>query len=384
MNEAPACRIAILLPDMRGGGVERVRTELAAEFLARGCAVDFVLMQRRGELLDKISPGARTIDLDARRLTGAIRPLAAYLRRERPTALLAAMWPLTSIAILANCLAGRPSRMVVSDHNTLSSAYAGRGPIHRAMLRGSLAATYPLADGRIAVSQGVADDLADLSGMRADRFAVVHNPLVFGDDDGGEAVSWPRGEGARILSVGRLKSQKNHRLLIDAFAIARRRRPMQLMILGEGDQRPALEEHVRSLGIEKQVALPGFFARPHSAYREADMFVLSSDYEGFGNVLVEALSFGLRVVSTDCPSGPADILGHGKFGRLAPCGDPDALADAMLAQLDAPHDPDRQRARSAQFTTTAAADAYLRLLMPAGNAPVHGRSRAPAISGEDI
>jgi glycosyltransferase involved in cell wall biosynthesis len=177
-----------------------------------------------------------------------------------------------------------------------------------------------------------------------------------------------------IVAVGRLAAQKDFATLLRAFARVRERRPARLLILGEGRLRPALEALVAELGLGAAAAMPGYAENPFSALARADLYVMSSRYEGLPGALIQALACGCRVVSTDCPSGPAEILDHGRFGQLVPVGDAAALAEAMLAELDAPPDPERQRARAAQFSVPRAVDAYLDLLRGAAAADYRPRS----------
>jgi len=142
------------------------------------------------------------------------------------------------------------------------------------------------------------------------------------------------------LSIGRLTKAKNYSTLIEAFAKVRQQRDVRLAILGNGEERPSLEGLVRRLGLENDVWLPGFVDPPYPYLARASVFVQSSIWEGFPTVIVEALAFGVPVVSTDCPSGPREILENGRFGELVPVGDVEALADAIRRALDVPHDPD--------------------------------------------
>lgn len=361
-------RVAIVLPDLRGGGVERVRLSLAEQFLAEGFEVDFVLWHSGGELLADVPARCRVFALGAQRLRDGIVPAVRYLRRERPDAILAAIWPLSVATVVARALSRHRPRLVVSDHNQLSRQYGGKSRGHRLFLSGSMAAAYRLADARVAVSAGVADDLAELSGMGRDRFTVIHNPLpiragVAPASVAAAQAAWGEGGGRRILSVGSLKPQKNHALAIRALA-RQGDRMARLLILGEGHCRGALEALARSEGVADRVFLPGFAADPMPFFHAADLFVLASDYEGFGNVIVEALSCGLPVVATDCPSGPSEILDDGRFGDLVPVGDAEAMARAMTAALG--REPDRELLfrRAASFSPENAARAYLSLLFP--------------------
>lgn len=359
-------RIAVLLPDLRGGGAERVCLDLAIEFLAAGHHVDLVLMQARGELVDLVPDGVRIVDLEVRRARDVPRALMRYLKEGRPHCLVANLWPLTSIAVLSRCLARWNGRILIVEHNTLSRQYAKWGLVHGILLRASMIFAYRLASRVVAVSAGVAQDVARLAWLRPDQVTVIHNPV-----GSARAVSpamtalaegmWNAPMGQRCLTVGSLKDQKNHALLLRAFA----RLPLpqaRLMIVGQGQNEARLRALARELGLDGRVVFAGFHADPAPFYATADLFVLSSDHEGFGNVIVEALSFGLPVVSTDCPSGPAEILGQGRWGRLVPVGDAAALAEAMAAALTAPVDRGALRARAADFAPEIAARRYLDLL----------------------
>ncbi|PZQ18723.1 MAG: glycosyltransferase [Rhodanobacter denitrificans] len=369
MSEPAArSRIAVLLPDLRPGGAERMSITLAQVWLARGCDVDFVVMRDEGALRDALPERARLVVLGAPRIRGALVPLRRYLRRTRPDALLAAMWPLTVAAVIAARSLVPAVRVVVSDHTLLSEAYKDRGRLHRLALRMSTALSYRLAAARIAVSAGVAADLSRLSGLPVRRFEVIHNPLAgrIDEEARGDTASVPtrRRAGPLILTVGTLKAVKDHILLIDAFARLPERLNATLCIVGDGPLRGQLERHVRDCGLSGRVSLAGFSADPTGWYRQADVFVLSSRHEGFGNVIVEALAQGVPVVSTDCPSGPREILAGGRHGRLVRMGDPEALAAAILDTLQTPHDRAALIARARDFLPERIGAAYLRLLLP--------------------
>lgn len=360
-------RIAFLLPNLRGGGAERVAVNLARAFVTRGFAVDMVLASAEGELLPLLPPEVTVIDLKAPRFRSALLPLVRYLRDRQPTALQARMWPLTVIAILARRLARVPTRLVVSDHIVLSEQY-GHLAATFAVLRATTRWLYPLADVRLLVSKGAADDLAALSGLRRDSLDVVYNlipplpapsPAAAAEAD----ALWGSDGAVRIVSVGTLKHQKNHALLIRAFALFRRERHARLMIIGEGECRAELMALAAAQGVADDVLLPGFRREPWPLVATADLFALSSDYEGFGNVLIEAMRLGVRVVTTDCPSGPAEIIDHGRYGELVPPGDAAALAAGMERALAADHDPDLLRERADTISGSTVVDRYLELLL---------------------
>jgi len=324
-------------------------------------------MRAAGELLEQVPEGARVIDLHAGQIRNVPSAFAAYLRREKPDAIIANMWPLTVAALLGHRLARSKVRIVVSDHNNLAVQYAGKGGLHAAALRASLALTYPLAEARVGVSGGVVDGLVASSGLSRKRFTVIHNPIPAPDlsvsTDMAEK-SWHGWRGKRIITVGRLKAQKNHALLIKSFKRLLKETEVRLMILGTGELETQTRELIAQEGLTDKVLMPGHVLDPAPFYRSADLFVLSSDYEGFGNVIVEALACGTPVVSTDCPSGPAEILQDGRFGTLVPVGDDQALTKAMIPALNTRHDRDALKRRAADFAPEIAAKKYLDLLLP--------------------
>ena len=358
--------VSMLLPDLRGGGAERVNIDLAHEFARAGHEVEFVLMQARGEFLEEAREHFSVIDLATARARSMPLALARYLRHRRPNALLAAMWPLTVIAPLAARLSGHRCKVMISEHGILSAQYRDWGRRHRAALRASMAVGYRLAGHRVGVSSGVAADIATLSGMRRDAFDVIHNPVPPRPEPSSQEIRdaeglWSGPKGARIVTVGTMKTVKNHPLLLRAFA--RLDQPdARLMFVGDGAGRDALLSLAKDLGINERVIFAGFHRDPTPFYKTADLFVLSSDYEGFGNVIVEALACGTPVVSTDCPSGPGEILDGGRFGRLVPVGDAGAMAEAIHAALNAPANCDALKRRAADFSPGIAARKYLNLL----------------------
>ncbi|MBV9932647.1 MAG: glycosyltransferase [Alphaproteobacteria bacterium] len=364
MSAGPKERLAFLLPNFRGGGAERVALTLIHDFVGRGYEVDLVLVRAAGELLDQLPSSVNLVDLGASRFVGALLPLARYLRRRRPHAVQVRMWPLTIVAILARALARSRTRLVLSDHSPLSRHYA-HSPRMLRLLRWTVRLLYPRAEARILVSEGAAEDLARLSGLPRDFFTVIYNPLsrIAPPAPSAEVEELWDGCDGRIVSIGSLVAIKNHALLIDAFARLRRHRRARLLVLGAGPLLDALQAQAARLGVGEDVRFLGFVRDPAPFLASADLFALSSDFEGFGNVLVEAMWLGVDVVSTDCPTGPREILGDGAFGKLVPCGDAHGLADAMAAALRNPSPPDRLKARAAALSGPATIERYLELLL---------------------
>lgn len=361
-------RIALFLPSLGIGGVERVMLNLAAGFVKWGASVDLVLVKAQGEYMRQIPTNARVVDLHANRVLTSLFSLVRYMRATRPVALVSAKDYANVVAIWAKLLARVPTRVVVSVHTILSRHVQHAGNLRERVIVPLLARwLYPHADGVVAVANGVADDLAQFLGLSRDRISVVYNPVVSDHlfAAAQEPVDHPwfvLREPPVILSIGRLTAAKDYPTLIAAFAKVRQRRDARLAILGEGEERPRLQDLVRRLGLESDVWLPGFVEPPYPYLARASLFVLSSIWEGLSTVIIEALALGVPVVSTDCPSSPREILDNGRFGELVPVGDAEALADAILRALDTPHDPALLRERAKQFTVDNAVVNYLALL----------------------
>jgi glycosyltransferase involved in cell wall biosynthesis len=375
-----------------GGGAERATLTLAGALAERGQRVDLVLGHARGPFAGEVPARVRVVDLgggswpaalglalrDGRRawrlfpwapprVLSCAPALARYLRSERPAALLSGLNYSNLTAVWARRSAGVPLRLVLTEHNTLSQR-ATRAARRLRSLPAKVRRFYPEADALVAVSDGVAEDLAQVLGIPRARIHTIYNPVVT-PALARQAAARPDhpwlapGEPPLVLAVGKLRRQKGFATLLDAFAELRARRPARLLILGEGPERARLEALARRRGVSADVALPGFVANPFSFMAHSAVFALSSEWEGLPSVLIEALACGCPVVSTDCPSGPAEILDKGAWGALVPVGDAGALARALEAALDGPPTAERLRERARLFSVDRSADAYLELLL---------------------
>jgi glycosyltransferase involved in cell wall biosynthesis len=374
--------IAFFLPTLCGGGAERVIVNLAQGITERGIPVDLVLTAAEGPLLDQVPPAVRLVDLHAPRVIRSLAPLAGYLRRERPRVLVSSMGHANLVAVWAARLAGRVTPVVVTEHNTLSQEAQHERRLIGRLWPHLLRTFYPWATTVVAVSRGAADDLARTSGLPRERVEVVYNPVITPTmlalaRQAPDHPWFTPGQPPVILGAGRLTRQKDFFTLVRAFAEMRRQRTVRLIILGEGEDRPALEALVRELGLADDVALPGFRDNALAYMAGSAVFVLSSAWEGLPTVLIEALAAGARVVSTDCPSGPREILQDGRLGALVPVGDAAALAAATLDALERPASAIPVDALR-PFTRDASVDHYLRVIENAAPARAH---RSPRTAG---
>ena len=357
--------LALFLTALDGGGAERVMLYLARGFVERGLEVDLVLAKARGPYLSEIPKGVRLVDLGSQRLLLAIPALVRYLKQQRPAALLSAMEDANLVALWSRRMAGVSTRAVVSVHNTLSQESQNATTFKRRFVPYFVPWFYPWADAVVTVSRGAAEDLAGLGLSKG--VEVIYNPVVTPElwEKVTEPLDHPWFGSERppvILGVGRLEVQKDFATLIRAFAQLRKTRLARLMILGEGSLRPSLEALVRDLELEEDVALPGFVANPYSYMGKAAAFVLSSLFEALPTVLIEAIAVGTPAISTDCKSGPAEILENGRYGTLVEVGDVEGIAAAIASTLENPPDSQLLRHRGAEFSLDEAVAQYMQVL----------------------
>lgn len=330
--------IAIFLRCLYSGGAERVLLNLARGFVQQGLKVDMVLAVSSGALLKQLPTEIRLIDLKAESKISILPKLVEYLRTENPASMLAALHYPCEIALLAKRIARVSTRIIVSEHNHLSLEAKRVSQLSVRLTPLAARLLYPFADGIISVSQGVKEDLAKVTNLPQKRIDLIYNPVITPElfVKAREKVNHPwfqSEEPPVILAVGRLHKQKDYPTLLRAFVRVRQVRPCRLVILGEGPEKDNLNKLINELGIEKDVTMLGFVDNPYAYMANSRVFVLSSAWEGFGNVIAEALAVGTPVVSTNCKSGPAEILKNGKYGELIPVGNTKAMAEAILKVL---------------------------------------------------
>lgn len=362
-------KVSVFAPSLVGGGAERVLVTLANAFAMRGYNVDLVLATAVGPYLEDVSSSVRMIDLRAGRIMRAIIPLARYLRREQPDAMLSALGHANVAAIIAKIISRSSTRLVVSEHTTVSPG-GGGGQTFIARVNWLLMRLlYPGADGICTVSKAASKGLARSINMRLEDVQTIYNPFDLAliarqaaqplDD------AWlGENDVPVLLAAGRLNDEKDYPTLIRAFSQLRERRKARLLILGEGPLRAELERLAQNYGLtDDDLRMPGFARNPYAYMARCSVFVLSSRREGLPTVLIEAMTCGAPVVSTNCPSGPDEILEGGRWGQLVPVGDVAGLARALEFVLDVPTEqlPD-VRMRAEDFEQEKAVDAYLQIL----------------------
>jgi glycosyltransferase involved in cell wall biosynthesis len=362
-------KVCIFIPNFGDGGVERMLVNLACGFSKQGVAVDFIVNHTDVPYLDALPSQVRVIALNAVGGLMSLFRLIRYLQQERPAVLLSAKGSDDRIAVRAKRLAGMPTRVVLRVGTSIASRLEVRrcNRIRKWLRHRALRRLYARADGVIAVSRGVAEELVRIARVPPQRVLIIPNPVVSPSlyHLAAQPIRHPwfvHKDRLIIVSAGRLTRAKDYPTLVRAFAELRARRPARLVILGEGGQRSRLEALIRALGLQDDVDLPGFIENPYNYLANADLFVLSSAWEGSPSALAEALALGTPVVATDCPSGPRELLQDGRYGPLVPVGDVHALAEAMARTLDQPMAGTALKSAVHAYTIEESAHQHLKVL----------------------
>lgn len=359
-------KVTLYIPSMNGGGAERVMLTLANGLAEKDIQVDLLLNRVEGPYLKDVSKKVNIVNLNTSRTLRSILPLSKYLRKERPDAILSAMNYVNIVTLIAKLISNSDTKVIVSEHSNLTESIKRLSPTKQRILKLLMGYTYKKADQIVAVSNGVAEALIHEINIEANKITTIYNP-IFSEDLVRRSYklishSWLNENAPPlVLAAGRLTPQKDFATLIHAFKKLLKKRACNLIILGEGELRPDLEKLIKDLGLEENVQLPGFVDNPYAWMSKADLFVLSSISEGFGNVIVEAMACGTPVVSTDCPSGPNEILEDGKWGELVPPGKPDLLAGAIANSLENPLNRDI-KTRAKFFSVDNAVEQYRNIL----------------------
>jgi len=369
------------------GSRERVMFRLAERLIEAGASVDIVAPAPGSSWRKEAAVGARLVDLAnplTRPLPNLVRimlsppALRRYFRNERPDIAMTLSIPTALAALTASRRAAVGTNVVIRQSNVMHIKGSARyGGVGRRLRDPLITRLYPDAAAIIGVSEGVTDNLQYVEGIDPGRIHAVANGIILNEIDrlAAEPVSHPWFAGERadvpvISAVGRLVLKKDYRTLLHAFQKVQAGRPARLLVLGQGKERRRLQALADELDIADAVDFAGRVVNPFAYLRRSSLYVLSSTYEGMPSALIEALACGCPAVSTDCPSGPSEILDHGRFGRLVAVGDVDGLSRAMLETLEAPPTRERQRERAGRFSAERTIVGYMKVLesvLPAGS-----------------
>ncbi|MGA8281375.1 MAG: glycosyltransferase [Desulfobacterales bacterium] len=338
MRQKSGTLITVFVATSGHSGVDRLIRHLVPSMARRGYPVDVLKIRDHGPVIGDQLQGVQLIDLKVKHVYSSFPALVRYLKHRRPDVMLTDKDRVNRTAILARAWSRVPTRLVLSSGTTISIDLDNRGAFERWLQKRSMKYLYPYAENIVVTSEGVADDMAEYTGLARKRIQVVPCPVVpnelFGFQLPRPDHPWFRTDAPPvILGVGELGPRKDFLTLVHAFARLRANQNCRLVILGKGNQRDHLLSVANELGVAKDIDLPGFEPNPYPFMAHAAMLAMSSRWEGLGFVLIETLALGTPVVSTDCPSGPREILDGGRYGRLVPVGDAERLARAMAETL---------------------------------------------------
>lgn len=330
----PKTDLTIIAATSGHSGVDTVIRNLLPEFAKLGLRVDVITIKNHGPYLGSLPENCRNIKLDAKHIETSLPGLIRYLREERPKAILSDKDRVNRVSLLARSLSGVSCRVAVRLGTTVSVNLKNKGFFQAAFQRSSIRLLYKLANSVIVPSQGVADDLSGIMRVPAEKLSVLPNPIInqnlYRAAEQPLCEQWLQlSEAPLIVAVGSLTARKDYQTLIEAFSKLRSEMPARLALIGDGPCRDELENQAIKLGVRDEILFAGYQENPYPWIARADVFAHTSRWEGLGIVLVEALALGTPVVSTNCPSGPAEILGNGRYGHLVPIGDTESLASNL-------------------------------------------------------
>jgi len=356
-------RIAIFMPSFGDGGVERMLVNLAGGLADRGLEVDFVTRRGTEPYLDALDPRVALVETGRSGLFDIQPVLQRYLREASPDFVLCGKDRAALAFLLARAMARGRSRLIMRPGTNFSARLAEMSPWSRWRKRWLIRTTHRAAVAVVGNSVDICHDIADVADLAPQRVHLIRNPVVTPRLKQQAAVAldhpwFAAGEPPVIMGVGRLGQVKGFDVLLQAFARVRKHRHCRLLILGDGRLRAELEALAARLGVADDFALPGFDPNPYRYLTRAALFVLSSRREGSPNALTEALALGTPVVSTDCPSGPRELLADGEVAPIVPVDDVEALAAAMERTLVEPGDPGRRQVAVEEYTVETCAARY--------------------------
>jgi len=362
-------RVALYLPALRDGGAQHVTVNVANGLADRGCPIDLVVSYRHGVYRDCVSDAVNVVALETPELPGlgigaSVPALRRYLKRREPAILFSAMTFANVVALVAGRFAEAETRIVVTEHGMFGEADEPKDRL----VSGLAARLYPSADHVLGVSSGVAESVVRHTGVTRGEVSVMYNPIDLNHIKANATKPlddpWAKDPSIDLVfAAGRLEPVKDFATLTTAFESVHERRPeTRLIVAGKGSQARHLQNLVVERALNSVVAFPGYVENPYAYMANASAFALSSRHEGLPTVLIEALACGCPVVSTDCPSGPAEILQDGEYGRLVPTGDPEALADGIVETIDDPPSSARLRERAEDFAMGTVIDTYVQFV----------------------
>lgn len=367
MKPQTKINIGLLIATLDGGGAERMLVQLANALVSRKVPVSLYLVNKKGPFLKDVSDKVQLIDLKAKHgVKSVFFDLRKILKTSRPDIIISTQPHVSTVLGLAGIGLPNKPTLVFREANTPSIKYSNYGVLARTAYK----IGYSFADHYIAVSEGVKQDMIAYYGLSPATVSRIYNPLIDHAilEKTTEPVDhpWIKDGQAVIMTMGRVVPQKDHITLLRALSILKKTKDVKLLVMGDMEQDPVyagrVREQISKLGLQDSVELAGFKTNPFKYLSKASLFVLSSEFEGLPGVLVQAMACGCPVVSTDCPSGPAEILEDGKYGKLVPVGDAEQLARAMADSLNRQHHIPAIKKRANDFSVQKSVNQHLSLI----------------------
>ena len=350
-------RVVFFLWDFGQAGAETVVLHLSNYLSDKGHEVRILTINSKDQLSQRLNTEVRFTTFNKKRIISSLIPLIRFMRTENIDCFVANMWPLTVVSVIANFFcSGFRQKLFLIEHGDLGEEHKNRSKLFKFFQRLSISILYNKAYKVIAVSNGVGEDLIS-KGLRREKTQVIYNPAYpnlaehkLNDEEGKK--KWFKEDCLKLSCVGHIGKIKNYPNLISAIDILKNKNKIncQVIIAGEGPERNTIEALIHQKKLTNEITFLGYISNPLSLIEESDLLVLSSNSEGFGLVIVEALSLGKTVVSTDCPSGPAEIIGDNEFGYLCRVNDPSDLAETIDYARMHNINPEKLINRSKEFT----------------------------------
>jgi len=367
--------VAFRISIMANGGAERVFLSVAEKLASMyGVTIHFVVDNAiKGETQRVVTEkGFSVIDLKCSRTLQTILPLKQYIEQYHPDIILSAFTDTNMAALISAKLAKYSCKIVVSEHASLKEHWQYKSWQRRLLLNTFVRLGYRLADHVLCVSKGIQNQLIDM-GLPPKLVSYIHNPVRFNPSSGTHPPEKSQRDEVTLLAVGRIAKAKDYLTLFKAFKLVSHEKKCRLMIVGaifDGEEKIKLDTFITENSLSESVTFIPFTENIQAYYASADVFVLSSAWEGFGNVIVEALAFGLPVVSTDCNHGPAEILLDNQYGQLVPVGDWQAMAKALIKAISTKDQINKEilKDRSMAFSESTIASQYWTLIQKLINA----------------
>ena len=376
VSTAPSLRhLAFFMHGFEMGGAQRSTLMICNALAARGLKVDLVVVCGEGPLRAELDQAVTVHEVGSAwgrmpllrkkrwwRVRTATLGLVRYLRRERPEVLVSSANHSALVTAAAHRWAAVPEIALVL--RVTNPVRGGKRGLKHVFKRAALSRDLLRVDAVATLAPRLSEEIIALTPSVADRVAVMPNAVVdVARIEASRALPppWPVDGRKTVLAVARFAPQKDLATLLRAFALLPVECNAKLVIYGDGPLRAELEALGAELGLQDRLSMPGLIANPFTAMHHADVFVLSSRWEGLPGTLLEAMACGCPVVSTDCPAGSREILLDGVLGPLPPVGDPQALAQAITQLLEQPSDRAALIARAQGYTAEASSTVLLQI-----------------------